>query len=87
VLAVDGLLHLGANDKVISVSRPLLEEAERTQDWHLALDLLARLEHSYKQLGERSSLTALAQDRARIEAAARQAAGPPTPRGAAPGDG
>ena len=73
VLAVDGLLHLGANDKVISVSRPLLEDAERTQDWHLALDLLARLEHSYKQLGERSALAALAQDRARIEAAHEKA--------------
>jgi hypothetical protein len=69
VLAVDGLLHLGANDKVIAVGRPLLEEAERTQDWHLALDLVARLEHSYKQLGERASLAALAQDRARIEKA------------------
>ncbi|HEX8820426.1 MAG TPA: hypothetical protein VF794_10905 [Archangium sp.] len=69
VLAVDGLLHLGANDKVIAVGRPLLEEAERTQDWHLALDLVARLEHSYKQLGERGSLAALAKDRARIEAA------------------
>jgi hypothetical protein len=69
VLAVDGLLHLGANDKVVAVGRPLLEEAERTQDWHLALDLVARLEHSYKQMGDRTSLMALAQDRARVEKA------------------
>ncbi len=69
VLAVDGLLHLNANDKVVAVGRPLLEEAERTQDWHLALDLVARLEHAYKQLGDRTALVALAQDRARVEKA------------------
>ena len=69
VLAVDALLHLGANDKVAAVGRPLLEEAERIQDWHMALDLTARLEHAYKQLGDRTSLAAIAQDRARIEKA------------------
>ncbi|WP_395855163.1 hypothetical protein [Cystobacter fuscus] len=69
VLAVDALLHLGANDKVAAVGRPLLEEAERIQDWHMALDVTARLEHAYKQLGDRTALAALAQDRARIEKA------------------
>ncbi len=69
VLSVDALLHLGANDKVIAVGRPLLEEGERNQDWHLALDMLARLEHAYKQHGDRTALSALAQDRARIEKA------------------
>ncbi len=69
VLAVDGLLHLGSNDKVVAVGRPLLEEAERIQDWHLALDVVARLEHAHKQLGDRSALSALANDRARVEKA------------------
>ncbi|MFY0564886.1 hypothetical protein ACN28E_13600 [Archangium lansingense] len=69
VLAVEGLLHLKANDKVAAVGRPLLEEAERIQDWHLALDLVARLEHAYKQLGDSTALAALAQDRARVEKA------------------
>ncbi|OJH37956.1 hypothetical protein BON30_26245 [Cystobacter ferrugineus] len=69
VLAVDALLHLGANDKVATVGRPLLEEAERIQDWHMALDVIARLEHAYKQLGEKTALAALAQDRARVEKA------------------
>jgi hypothetical protein len=69
VLAVDALLHLGANDKVAAVGRPLLEEGERIQDWHLALDMVARLEHAYKQLGDGTSLAAIAQDRARIEKA------------------
>jgi len=73
VLAVDALLHLGANDKVAAVGRPLLEEGERIQDWHLALDVVARLEHAYKQLGDRTALAALAQDRARVEAAHDQA--------------
>lgn len=69
VLAVDALLHLKANDKVAAVGRPLLEEAERIQDWHLALDVVARLEHAYKQLGDRTALAGLAKDRARVEAA------------------
>ena len=69
VLAVDALLHLGANDKVAAVGRPLLEEGERIQDWHLALDMVARLEHAYKQLGDGTALAAIAQDRARIEKA------------------
>ncbi|MBM7118518.1 hypothetical protein [Archangium primigenium] len=69
VLAVDALLHLGANDKVAAVGRPLLEEGERGQDWHLALDMIARLEHAYKQLGDRGALQALEQDRARVEKA------------------
>jgi hypothetical protein len=69
VLAVDGLLHLGANDKVAAVGRSLLEEAERIKDWHLALDVIARLEHAYKQVGDGTGLAALAQDRTRIEQA------------------
>ena len=69
VLAVDGLLHLGANDRVVTAGRPLLEEAERNQDWHLALDVLARLEHVYKTTGDRNALASLAGDRARIEKA------------------
>jgi hypothetical protein len=69
VLAVDGLLHLGANDKVAAVGRPLLEEGERLKDWHLALDVLARLEHAYKQLGQSTLLATLAEDRKRIEQA------------------
>jgi hypothetical protein len=69
VLAMDGLLHLKANDRVAIVGRPLLEEAERLQDWHLALDVVARLEHVYKQAGDRNALATLAGDRARIEKA------------------
>ena len=69
VLAVDGLLHLGANDKVAAVGRPLLEEGERLKDWHLSLDVLARLEHAYKQLGQSTLLASLAEDRKRIEQA------------------
>ncbi|HSP81232.1 MAG TPA: hypothetical protein VLQ93_22125 [Myxococcaceae bacterium] len=69
LLAVDALLHLGAFEQTLSVARPLLEEAEREKDWHLALDMCSRLEFAYKRLGDRASLQALERDKARLEAA------------------
>lgn len=67
VLAVDGLLHLGANDRVASVGPALLQEGEEAKDWHLSLDVLARLEHAYKQLGQGTMLEGLKATRQRIE--------------------
>jgi hypothetical protein len=69
LLAVDGLVHIKAYPQSVASGRALLEEAERGEDWHLALDLCARLEHAYQQLGDRAALQALARDFARLEAA------------------
>jgi hypothetical protein len=67
--AVDALFHLNALEPMVSVARPLMEEAEREKDWHLALDLCARLELAYEKLGDRTSLLVLGRDKARLEAA------------------
>ncbi|XXF79522.1 hypothetical protein P2318_07140 [Myxococcaceae bacterium GXIMD 01537] len=69
LLGVDGLIHLKANAQAAATGRALLTEAEKSEDLHLALDLVPRLEHVYKALGDRAALQALAQDAARLEAA------------------
>ncbi|MDY7229227.1 hypothetical protein [Hyalangium rubrum] len=66
LLAVDGLIHLGAWPQATTQGRALLMQAEKDKDIHLAIDLCARLEHVYKATGDRASLQGLAQDAARL---------------------
>ncbi|WP_224241739.1 hypothetical protein [Hyalangium gracile] len=66
LLAVDGLIHLGAWPQVVTRARPMMMQAEKDGDIHLAIDLCARLEHVYKATGDRASLQELAPDMARL---------------------
>jgi hypothetical protein len=66
LLAVDGLIHLGAWPQVVTRARPMMLQAEKDGDIHLAIDLCARLEHVYKATGDRAGLQALAPDAARL---------------------
>jgi hypothetical protein len=66
LLAVDGLIHLGAWPQVVARARPMMLQAEKDGDIHLAIDLCARLEHVYKATGDRAALQALAPDAARL---------------------
>ncbi|MBF5043722.1 hypothetical protein [Simulacricoccus sp. 17bor-14] len=69
LLATDGLLHLEAYPEGAAAAKALLAEAETEKDYHLALDLCARLEHTYKALDDRAALAALAKDQKRLEQA------------------
>lgn len=66
LLAVDGLIHLGAFPQAAARARPLMLQAERDQDIHLAIDLGSRLEHIYKTTGDRAALQENARDMARL---------------------
>jgi hypothetical protein len=68
LLAVDGLLHLKANDRAATAGKALLASAEASNDIHLALDLLPRLQHAYKALNDREALFELMQTTERLEA-------------------
>jgi hypothetical protein len=68
LLAVDGLLHLKANDRAASAGKALLASAEAAKDIHLALDLLPRLQHAYKALNDREALFELMRTSERLEA-------------------
>jgi hypothetical protein len=75
LLVVDALLHLRAPAPAAAAARPLLEEAERNADWHLALDLCVLLQKAYEALGDRAAMQQLLRDHERI-AAAHDAAHP-----------
>jgi hypothetical protein len=75
LLAVDALLHLKAYAPAVAAAHPALQEAERRQDWHFALDLCTRLEVAYRESGDMASLQQLVVDYQRI-AAAHDAAHP-----------
>ena len=66
LLAVDGLIHLGAWPQVVARARPMMLQAEKDGDIHLAIDLCARLEHVFKATGDRAALQELAPDAARL---------------------
>jgi len=66
LLAVDGLIHLGAWPQAVARARPIMLQAERDGDIHLAIDLCARLEHVYKATGDRTGLQEVSRDRARL---------------------
>lgn len=68
LLAVDGLIHLGAWPQVVARARPMMLQAEKDGDIHLAIDLCARLEHVFKATGDRAALQDLASDAARLSA-------------------
>ena len=69
LLATDGLIHLEAYAEAVAAAKALLAEAEAEKDFHLALDLCARLEHAYKALNDKAALSALAAQQQRLEAA------------------
>jgi hypothetical protein len=69
LLATDGLIHLEAYPEAIAAAKGLLAEAEAAKDFHLALDLCARLAHAYEATKDRSALAALALEQKRLEAA------------------
>ena len=69
LLAVDGLIHLQAHGEAATIGRALLDEAEKREDLHLALDLVPRLEHVYKATGNREALFTPTRDAARLEEA------------------
>jgi hypothetical protein len=68
LLAVDGLIHLGAWPQAIAQGRAMMMQAETDKDIHLAIDLAGRLEHVYKSTGDRAALQELARDMARLNA-------------------
>ncbi len=68
LLAVDGLIHLGAFPQATTQARALMMQAEKDKDIHLAIDLAARLEHIFKSTGDRASLQELSRDAARLNA-------------------
>ncbi|MCP3138856.1 hypothetical protein [Pyxidicoccus xibeiensis] len=69
LLAVDGLIHVKANEQAGMAARALLEQAEQGGDLHLALDLVPRLEHVYKATNDRVALLDLMRISERLEAA------------------
>ena len=69
LLATDALIHLEAYPEATTAARALLAGAEEAKDYHLALDLCARLEHVYKQANDRTALAALAKQQKALEAA------------------
>ncbi|MBN1208306.1 MAG: hypothetical protein JXB05_25830 [Myxococcaceae bacterium] len=66
LLAVDGLIHLGAWPQAIARARPMMVQAEKDGDIHLAIDLCSRLEHVYKATGDRAALQELSRDSDRL---------------------
>ncbi|WP_223642828.1 hypothetical protein [Corallococcus sp. EGB] len=68
LLAVDGLIHLQAWIDASVEGRGLLAEAEKANDIHLALDLVPRLEHIFKQQNDRQALLELMGTQERLEA-------------------
>lgn len=66
LLAVDALIHLGAWPQAVARARPMMLQAEKDGDIHLAIDLCARLEHVYKATGDRTGLQELASDATRL---------------------
>lgn len=59
LIAVDALLNEGENDAALAAAEPLLDEAEKKEDHHVALAAAARVAHVYEQLGDRAKLQAL----------------------------
>ncbi|MCI0673744.1 MAG: hypothetical protein L0Y64_25120 [Myxococcaceae bacterium] len=69
VFAVDALIHLNELTPAREGAEALLDEAEKAEDWHLAMDACARLDHIYTQQGDRAARQALGERAAHIEAA------------------
>lgn len=51
--ALDALLHLEAKDEVITLGLPLLEDAEKREDYHLGMGLAEKLVELLREKGER----------------------------------
>lgn len=59
LIAIDALLNEGENDAALLAAEPVLDEAEKKEDHHLALAAAARVAHVYEQKGDRAKLKAL----------------------------
>jgi hypothetical protein len=68
LLSVDGLIHLGAYPQAAAHARPVMLQAEKDGDIHLAIDLCSRLEHVFKTTGDRGAQQEVARDMARLSA-------------------
>ncbi|MFP2925726.1 hypothetical protein ACLESO_11005 [Pyxidicoccus sp. 3LG] len=68
LLAVNGLIHVKANEQAAAAGRMLLDQAEQSGDIHLALDLVPSLEHAYKATDDRIALLDLMRISERLEA-------------------
>ncbi len=75
LLALDGLIHLDAHEPALTHANKGLDEAEKAEDWHLALALADRLAHLLEKLERNEELDALA-DRAEKLAEAHDRAHP-----------
>jgi len=51
--ALDALLHLDAKDEVIAHGLPLLDDAEKREDYHLGMGLAEKLAELLREKGER----------------------------------
>jgi hypothetical protein len=66
LLGVDGLIHLGAWPQAVARARPMMMQAEKDGDIHLAIDLCARLDHVFKATGDREGQQEMARESARL---------------------
>jgi hypothetical protein len=57
--AVDAMIGFDALEPAIAVAEPLLDEAEKAKDYHLAFDVAQRLGHGLQKLGKKSKLREL----------------------------
>lgn len=73
MLALDTLAQLQAWAEARTVGEPLLDHAEKGDDFHLALAVCERLGAALQELGDTAAFRALEQRRARIDAAHRHA--------------
>ncbi len=63
LLAIDGLIHLDAHEPALKHGNKMLDDAEKAEDWHLALAAADRLAFLLEKLERNEELDALA-DRA-----------------------
>lgn len=59
LLAVDALIHIGANAEAEARAAEMLDVAEKEEDYHLGLDLAGRLEHLYSERNAETELRRL----------------------------
>jgi hypothetical protein len=66
--AVDGLIHLGSPDARTHADK-LLDDAEKKEDWHLAMAAIRRVAHLVEAAGDQAGMLALSERAQRISEA------------------
>jgi len=69
MMCIDALIHLEAYEPAKTAVQALLAEAEKTEEHHLALELVRRLAHIYEVTGDKQGLDALEETANRLEEA------------------